>query len=733
MNNVNGSANYYEELMQKIKNSGLGYDLDRIQAAYEYARAAHEGQYRDSGEPYISHPMMVAAILVDMGMDSDSLVAALLHDCIEDTGVSYAEVKKEFGAQVADLVDGVTKLGKIPYSSKEEEQVENLRKMFFAMAKDIRVIIIKLADRLHNMRTLDVRPENKRRETSLETMEVYAPIAHRLGMQRVKVELEDIALRHLDPVGFTEVVERVREKKAQRDDFLKAIMQRVGDRLRERGVDARISGRVKHYYSVYRKMFVQNRNIDEIYDLYAVRVIVGGIEDCYNVLGVVHDAFKPIPGRFKDYISTPKPNLYQSLHTTVIGKEGIPFEVQIRTDEMHRTAEYGIAAHWKYKQGLQSGKQDTLDGKLEWVRQMLEYQTNTNDTEDFMRTLKLDLLSEEVYVFTPKGDLVNLPTGANVIDFAYAIHSAVGNRMLGAKVNGKMVPLEYQVSNGEIIEVVTSSATKGPSRDWLKIAKTSEAKNKIKQWFKKEKREENIVNGREELERELKRVGIPANDPQTEEILLSVARRVGITGVEEMYATIGYGGLSISRILPRIREDWQKILKQREPPEPEELPADFVSKKKRRPGGVEVKGVDNCLVKFAGCCNPLPGDEITGFVTKGFGVSIHRKDCVNVTSALSRPEESGRFVEVAFTGEDRLYLAAVLIYSSSRFGILAEVTANLSNMRVPVQSLSVRRLDDGSELMQLTVEVRDTEHLRSVMAKLLRIKGVTAVRRSTSL
>lgn len=721
----------FADFLKEVEQSGRHYDVTEITRAYELAEKAHEGQMRLSGESYVTHPLEVARLLVELGLDSDCIAAALLHDTIEDTPVAYEDLKKFFNSTVADLVDGVSKLGKIPYTSKEEEQVENLRKMFLATAKDIRVIIIKLADRLHNARTFASLPEEKQLSKALETMEVYAPLAHRLGMQRWKIELEDIALRYLDPVGYREIEEAMVSRQNERESFLENVIARIQERFDETYMKVYIKGRVKHIYSIYRKMYGQNKTIDEIYDLYAIRIIVDNMNECYNVLGIIHDMFKPIPGRFKDYISTPKPNLYQSLHTTVIGKEGVPFEVQIRTWDMHQTAEYGIAAHWKYKAGVE--KKDALDGKLQWVNELLEIQSNAADPEEFMRPFKIDFFSDEVFVFTPKGDLINLPAGATAIDFAYAIHSAVGNRMMGAKVNGKMVPIDYQVQNGEIVEVITGGVSKGPSRDWLKIARTSEAKNKIKQWFKRERREENLATGKEEVARELAREHISLTEAECEEILSGVARRVGITGTEELYACIGYGGIALSRIMPRIKEEYNKIKK----PIPKEdefesMVFEKKSHKKKSGKGVIVEGVENCLIKYARCCNPLPGDDIIGYITKGYGISVHRTDCVNVVSSLARGDENDRWLRVSWSGNaGQSFAASLSIMAEKRVGLLADVTVALANMRASIHAINAREVQGGKLMISLVLDANDVEHINSVIAKLRTIDGVLDIKRGS--
>ena len=620
-----------DDLMQAIKESGRSYDTDRIMAAYQVAKEAHKDQRRRSGEPYISHPVAVAIILVGLGMDTETLVAALLHDVVEDTATTGESIEKQFGEDVALMVNGVTKLGQVPFSTREEQQAENVRKMLLAMAQDVRVIIIKLADRLHNMRTLESMPPQKQRDKSLETMEVYAPLAHRLGLKLVKEELEDTALRFLDPAAYSEIESQLILRKDERDKFLSMIRERLTERLNAEGMHFYLESRVKSIYGIYRKVYIQGRDFDEIFDVYALRVIVDTVNECYNVLGVVHDMFRPIPNRFKDYISTPKANMYQSLHTTVLDKEGIPFEIQIRTWDMHYIAEYGVAAHWKYKAGL-SGK-DSLEEKLAWVRQLLEAQQESDDVEDIVRTIKTDIAPEEVFVFTPKGDVISLPSGSTIIDFAYAIHSAVGNRMMGAKVDGRIMPIDTVVKTGMIIEIITGN-TKGPNRDWLKVVKTSEARNKIRAWFKKEKREENIAAGREELEKEFRRSSISLTEQQEEEFLAYLAEKQQMKNVDDFLAAIGYGGISLAKIAPRIKTDYVKMFRTSEAEKAAQALPKLVQKKSKVSSGVIVEGLDSCLVKFAQCCNPLPGDEIIGFITRGSGVSIHKLDCPNVINSM---------------------------------------------------------------------------------------------------
>ncbi len=707
-------------------------DRTRIKQALDLATKAHEKQKRLDGSPYITHPIEVAHIVVDMGLDADSIIAALLHDCIEDTEYGFDAIKDDFGQSVAEMVDGVTKLTRVPYTSKAEQQVENLRKMLMAMSKDIRVILIKIADRLHNMRTIDFQRDSKQRDKALETMEVYAPIAHRLGMQKVKWELEDISLRILDPVGYEDIMQELQIRKDEREEFINQIQSRMADRLAEVGISAEVHGRVKHIYSIYRKMYTQHKTIDEVYDLYAMRVIVDSVADCYNVLGFIHDMYKPIPGRFKDYISTPKPNMYQSLHTTVIGREGVPFEVQIRTREMHRIAEYGIAAHWKYKSGVvgNGGEEE-----LAWIRQLLENGQDT-EAEDFISRLKVDLFSDEVYVFTPKGDVINLPSGATPIDFAYSIHSAVGNRMTGAKINGRIVPLDYSLQNGEIVEVITGGVNTGPKRGWLTMAKTGQARNKIKQWFKKERRDENIAEGREMFERELKRAKIPMTDFLREDVCPQVLRKLSFSSIEEMYAGIGYGGVTTGRVLNRIREELTHVSKEAgEKADQEVIERIAIPKKQiKASSGVIVEGVDgDCLVKFARCCSPIPGDEIVGYITRGYGVSIHRRDCKNATLDSESQEERARWVKVHWAETlTEKYQMSLQITAKNRVGLLVDTVNVTTNMKVLVSAVSARELGDGYAVVNMTLEVAGADQLDIIMNKMRAVSGVLDVRRSAN-
>lgn len=728
--------NGFEELMAALKESNRPYDFDMITQAYEYADKAHEGQMRQSGEPYITHPISVAHILVELGMDTETICAGLLHDVVEDTASTLDEIKKMFGADVALMVDGVTKLTKLSYSSKEQRQAENVRKMLLAMAKDVRVIIVKLADRLHNMRTGEYWKEYKRREKALETMEVYAPLADRLGIRSIKEELEDISLRFLDPIAYEEIERMLKLKKEERERFLDAIQEKIRERLNKEGMKFFLQSRVKSIYGIYRKVYMQGRNFDEIYDVYAVRVIVDTSYECYSVLGIMHDEFAPIPKRFKDYISTPKANMYQSLHTTVLDKEGgIPFEIQIRTWEMHYTAEYGIAAHWKYKAGIE--KKDKLEERLAWVRQLLEVQQDSGDAQDIVRSIKSDIAPEECFVFTPKGDVINLPTGSTVIDFAYAIHSEVGNRMTGAKVDGRIVPLDFKLETGMIVEIITSKGPgNGPSRDWLKIVKTSEARTKIRAWFKKERREENIITGKEELEREFKRNLINVPENELEDFVLNLAKRQHINTLEDFYAAIGYGGVLLSRLMPRVKEEFQKTYRSAAEEEkkaallPQQTAA--AGKKPGKPtSGVIVEGLDSCLVKFAKCCNPLPGDPIVGFITRGYGVSIHKQDCVNVLN--SPAENEGRWVRAEWASNvtSEKFKSTIDITSQPRDTLLADVTILLSNMHIPMHALVAKESKDHSViLIQVTVEVNGVDQLSYLLNSLRAIKGVEDVRRT---
>ena len=719
----------FEQLVEKIRASEKPYDLEKITQAYKVAEKAHEGQLRTSGDPYITHPLAVASILLDYCMDTDTICAALLHDTVEDTDVTLDELRKKFGEDVALMVDGVTKIGLVPLVSKEEQQAENIRKILMAMSKDIRVIIIKLADRLHNMRTLAARPPEKQRKTSLETMNFYAPIAHRLGMSDVKEEMEDIAIHYLDPYGCKEVEEQIALHKEERDAFIDSIKKRIRERISDIKPEPIIEGRVKSIYSIYKKVYVKNKRFDEIYDIYAVRVIVQSVIECYNVLGVIHDMFRPIPYRFKDYIATPKPNRYQSLHTTVIGREGIPFEVQIRTVEMHNTAQYGVAAHWKYKAGISGNVSG--EKRFDWIRQLLERQQEADDVEAIADAIKTDLSPDEVFVFTPKGDVVALPTGATVLDFAYHIHTQVGNKMTGAKVGGRMVSFDYVVHTGEIVEILTSgSPNYGPNRNWIEIAKTTEAKSKIRSWFKKECREENIERGREELEREFKRNNIAI----TPELLQTSASRQRLDSVDDLYAAIGYGGVSMAKIVQRIKEDQLRNHKDQQAIQAAaENPMESISENNRRSRkkGIIIEGMENCLVKFAQCCNPLPGDPIIGFVTRGFGVSIHKQDCVNVVNNRDDPENKDRWLKATWAGvEDSTYRATIDVIAEDRITIFADITTAIAANHIPLQEMNGHHLKNGNLDLVVTVEIAGVEQLSNVMGRIQKIPGVISVERT---
>ncbi len=718
-------VNTIEELIAKINSLDKQYDTEKIKKAYELADKAHEGQMRTSGDKYITHPLAVASILLDYCMDTDTVCAALLHDVVEDTAVTLEELRRQFGDDVALMVDGVTKIGLVPLNSKEEQQAENIRKILMAMSKDIRVIIIKLADRLHNMRTLGPRPPHKQRKTSLETMSIYAPIAHRLGMNAIKEEMEDISIHYLDPYGCSEVERLLDLHKEERDNFIDKIKSRISERITDIQPEPVIEGRVKSIYSIYKKVYLKNKKFDEIYDIYAVRVIVQSVIECYNVLGVIHDMFRPIPYRFKDYIATPKPNRYQSLHTTVIGREGIPFEVQIRTVEMHNTAQYGVAAHWKYKAGLKGSVAG--EKRFDWIRQLLERQQEADDVEQITDAIKTDLAPDEVFVFSPKGDVFSLPMGSTVIDFAYAIHTQVGNKMTGAKVGGRMVSFDYQVKTGDIIEILTSgSPGYGPNRNWLDIAKTTEAKGKIRSWFKKERREENIERGREELEREFKRNGIPLDDA----LLSEAAHRQRLNKIEDLYAAIGYGGVSLSKIIQRIKED--ELRRQKESA-PVKTAAESIqeSNSRSRSKGIIIEGVDNCLVKFAQCCNPLPGDPIIGFVTRGFGVSIHKQDCINVINNMESEDNKERWIKANWAGvDDSTYRATVEVIAENKTSLLADVTMAIAANHIPVHEMNMHRLKNGNTNLAITIEIAGVEQLTNVMTRLKKIAGVISVERT---
>ena len=731
----------YQELKQKILDAGMNVDFGRILAAFNVAVRAHGDQKRKDGSPYVTHTVAAACIIAEMALDEDSIVAALLHDTIEDTDVTYDDIAGQFGKSVADIVEGVTKLTRVNYTSREDEQMENMRKMLMAMSKDIRVILIKLADRLHNMRTMDYQTPEKQRLKSLETMEIYAPIAHRLGIQWIKWELEDLSLKYLDPVAFDQITRSIEARRPELDAFMGRMEEKIRARLEEWNIKCTVYHRVKHTYSIYRKMFTQNLDLHEVYDVCALRVIVESVSDCYNALGQVHDMFKPVPGKFKDYISTPKPNGYQSLHTTVVGHDGIyPFEVQIRTWEMHRTAEYGVAAHWKYKSG-QAGVREGDEEKFAWVRRLLETQQDT-DPEDFISGLKVEMFADEVFVFTPKGDVSSLPAKATPIDFAYSIHSAVGNSMVGAKVNGRIVPFTQELQNGDIVEILTSKSAPGPSRDWLKIARSGSARSKIKQWLKKERREENIVQGREMLDAELKRAGITMAEVQEADILPGLLKKLSMASLDDVYAAIGYGGLGATKIAHRLKDELIRAQKaavdavrtavdKMNDAAERRNSKDPVSARRHAVQGVLIEGLDNCLIKFASCCTPVYGDDIVGFITRGFGVSIHRTDCKNHISSRVNPDGEGRWVEANWVpGYESSYITTLKLSCAERNALAMDIAMVLNSLNAKVRSLYVRDVGGGKAVANLTLEVRDLAELNAIMARLAAISGVKEVARS---
>ena len=728
----------FEKLENTVREYNPGADFKRIRESYEFAKQHHGEQRRKSGELYITHPLAVAQIVAEeLHLDSESIEAALLHDVIEDTDATYDDVAKLTSPTVADLVEGVSKLTRIQYATKEDEQMENLRKMLIAMSKDIRVILIKISDRLHNMRTMEYQTPAKQKQKSLETMEIYAPIAHRLGMQRMKWELEDLSLKYLDPIGYDEIVSKLDAKRPEYDALMSRTQAQIDQRLNEMGIKHIVYGRMKHPYSIYRKMFSQNKSLDEIFDLFAFRVVVDTVSDCYNVLGVIHDLYKPILGRFKDYIGTPKPNGYQSLHTTVMGNEGIPFEVQIRTTEMHEIAEYGVAAHWKYKQ---NGQGAGTEGKYEWVRRLLENQEGA-DAEEFIHSLKVDMFSDEVFVFTPNGDVQNLPAGATPIDFAYAIHSAVGNRMIGAKVNNRIVTLDHVLKNGDIVEILTSKNAKGPSRDWMKIAKSNEARSKIRQWFKKEKRDENIANGRSAFDAELRHCGIAMKDVLDPEFLPVLLKKVAYPTLDDLYAAIGYGGFTAQKAVSRIQGELQRRQQQRQQeqmlaeavtePKEDTKPADTPKQPKavKSEQGIIVEGLDNCLVKFSKCCTPVPGDDIVGFITRGYGVSVHRADCPNA-SEEKRKEQPGRWIHVSWgTDTNDSYPTTIEAVCKDRLNLLLDISSALSTTKTFVLGLNTRSTEDGFAIIRIEIQIKDGAQLSTLMNKLHQISGVLQVNR----
>ena len=737
----------YQELVKSVKKYHPSTDLTMIEKAYQVAKAAHKDQVRKSGEPYIIHPLCVGIILADLELDKESIAAGLLHDVVEDTPMTTEDVAREFGDEVALLVDGVTKLGQLSYSAdKVDEQAENLRKMFLAMAKDIRVILIKLADRLHNMRTLKYMRPEKQKEKARETMDIYAPIAQRLGISKVKIELDDLALKYLEPEVYYDLVAQIADKKSVREKYVKSIVAEVKQHMDNANIEADVQGRVKHFFSIYKKMVNQDKTLDQIYDLFAVRILVESVKDCYAALGVIHEMYKPIPGRFKDYIAMPKPNMYQSLHTTLIGPKGQPFEIQIRTYDMHRTAEYGIAAHWKYKESGGSNEQNiegknSAEAKLTWLRQILEWQRDMSDNREFMSLLKsdLDLFSESVYCFTPGGDVKTLPNGSNTIDFAYSIHSAVGNKMIGARVNGKLVPIDYVIKNGDRIEVITSQNSKGPSRDWLNIVKSTQAKNKINQWFKTEFKEENIVKGKEVIAQYCKMKGIPQAQVVKPEYQESVLRKYGFRDWESVLAAIGHGGLKEGQVVNKMLEEYEKAKKKAvtdakimETVSETKEQKIRISKSK---SGIVVKGIDDVAVRFSKCCNPVPGDEIVGFVTRGRGVTIHRTDCVNMLHLAESERE--RLIDAEWqsglkapAGEK--YTTEIKIYGNNRTGLLVDISRTLTERNIDVTAMNVRTSKQGTATITISFDISSVEELNRIIDKLRQIESVLDIERSAS-
>ena len=716
-----------DKIVNIVNKASPKSNTDMIYVAYRLAKAAHRDQFRKSGEPYIIHPVQIAYIAAELSMDVVAICAALLHDVIEDTPYTFEHVAMLFGNSVAEIVDGVTKLKKIQYRDHQDQQVENLRKMFFAMSKDIRVVMIKLIDRLHNMRTLSFMPTEKQLYIAKETLDVYAPLAHRLGISKIKSELEDLALKYLDPIAYQEIAESIDRKREEREAYVKDIMAGLEKKVNENGISCEVTGRAKHFYSIFRKMYAQNKTIDEIYDLFAVRVIVDTVADCYAVLGMVHEMYTPLPMRFKDYIAMPKPNMYQSLHTTVVGKDGTPFEIQIRTHEMHKVAQEGIAAHWKYKEG--KAGVDAMDKELEWVRNLMETQADIMDPDVFMNSLKIDMFSDQVFAFTPQGKVIPLPNGSTAIDFAFAIHTQVGSKMVGAKANGKIVPNSYKLINGDIIEILTSPQSKGPSRDWLKIVKTAQARTKINQWLKKERRDENIIRGKELLEKEAKRVNIAFNKLFRDEWLLPVYRKYNLNNIEDLYAGVGYGGLSSHKVVMRLREEYMKELKQNQP---EEFTT-HAQKRRTSSNGIEVLGIDNCLVRISKCCSPVPGDEIVGFITKGRGVSVHRADCPNIQPEVLPPEDKFRFIKVQWAETaGNSYIATLRVVAHNVPGMMMKISTVIAELDLNCVSINANSAKDNMSSMTLGIEIRSTEELQKAITRINGISGVESVSRTTN-
>lgn len=725
----------FSSLLSLLESSGRNYNKEKIKSAYDYAEEMHCGQLRLSGEPYISHPLAVAEIVVGLGLDTDSVCAALLHDTVEDCAdkTNLDALRTRFGSDVAMLVDGLTKLVQIDVQDKEEANIENIRKMLLAMSKDIRVIFIKLCDRLHNMRTLGAKPEERRRAIALETMYIYAPLAHRLGISFIKQELENLSLSYLDPIGYEEVKNRIEERYGQSRDLLADAKNSIAKKLTENGVHFELTGRIKSIFSLYNKMYNHNKSFDQIYDFYALRIIVDTELECYTALGIIHEMFRSIPGRFKDYISNPKPNMYRSLHTSVMSGSGIPFEVQIRTHEMHQIAEFGIAAHWKYKSGEKAD--ESIDEKLKWVSRLFEIEDDTRDPDEFLNAFKIDIFRDETFVFTPRGDVIVLPQGSTTIDFAYAIHSAIGNKMIGAKINGMIVPIDREPQTGDIVEILTSSASKGPSRDWLGIVKTGDARSKIRQWFKKEKRTENIMLGKNEIEREFRRFGRAYTEEQRDEIVANVARRIGMQDTDDLYNMLGYGGMPLSKISAKLRDEFDRIVRG---PQTELHPEEIKltgSRQMKATGGVIVDGEDGCVTKFARCCNPLPGDNIIGFITRGYGVSIHKIDCQNVLRGQADPEQRDRFINAHWTygsadeGAGGLYESLITVTAESSISLLADITAALADMKVSLLGINTQKKGSDMMLVNLTVGCKNIGHYNSIVSRLKSVRSVISVSR----
>lgn len=735
---VKNSCSTVAQLIDKLAKTGKKYDVEKIKSAGAYAESLHEGQFRVSGEPYISHPVAVAEIVIDLGLDTNSICAALLHDTVEDCSdkTDLSEIEKRFGKEVAILVDGLTKMPLLNVEDKEEAQIENIRKMLLAMSKDIRVIFIKLCDRLHNIRTLDAKSEEKRRTTALETMHVYAPLAHRLGMRKLKHELEDRCISYLDPIGCKQIVDYTEKSYGAHGTALLSAQEKIKKRLDAENIKCEITGRIKTVYSIYRKMNDQDKNLDEIYDYYAMRIIVDSESECYTAFGIVHEMFKFLPGRFKDYIAIPKANMYRSIHTTVIGDGGVPFEIQIRTWEMHQVAEYGVCAHWKYKSGEKSN--DDIDKKLEWISKLIETEKDIKDPDEFYNAIKTDVFVDDTFIYTPKGDIIALPQGSTAIDFAYAIHTGVGNSMIGAKINGRIVPIDTVPNTGDILEIITSSSSKGPSRDWIKIVKTSSARSKIKSFLKNEKRAENIIAGKNMVENDFKRFAPSSTEQRRSETVDKVCQRMGYMSADDMYNDLGYGGLPYSKVETKIHDEYERSFgKSDDALQSDDISVDSIKlatpKNVKSNGGVVVDGLDGCLIKFAKCCTPLPGDSIIGYITRGHGVSVHHLDCQNIVASRLNPENAGRWVKVHWAeskeNHKALYEAQIGIMVYDRAGILSEIVAALSDMKVQLLQINTNNVSELEILISLKISCKNVEHYHSIVSRLRSIDGVSDIRR----